>query len=68
MMYGGLTRETGHIQRPHLSNRSITPEELEGLEAVLRLMERVADQVRYLTKQSQMTRQTAVLYFVYLHT
>ena len=45
MMYGGLARETGHVHRPHLSNRNITPEELAGLEAVLKLTERVADQV-----------------------
>lgn len=46
MMYGGLARETGHVtHRPHLSNRNITPEELDGLEAVLKLTERVADQV-----------------------
>ena len=46
MMYGGLTRDTGHAHRPaHLSNRIITPEELEGLEAVLRFTERVADKV-----------------------
>lgn len=44
-MYGGLARETGHAHRPHLSNRNITPEELAGLEAVLKLTERVADQV-----------------------
>ena len=47
MMYGGLTRETGHTHRPDLSNYNITPEELEGLEAVLRLTERVADRVSY---------------------
>lgn len=45
MMYGGLARETGHVHRPHLSNRNITPEELDGLEAVLKLTEKVADQV-----------------------
>ena len=45
-MYGGLARETGQVHRPHLANRNITPEELEGLEAVLKLTERVADQVR----------------------
>ena len=45
-MYGGLNRDTSHIHRPaHLSNRIITQEELEGLESVLRLTERVADQV-----------------------
>ena len=45
MMYGSFARETGQVHRPHLSNRNITPEELDGLEAVLKLTERVADQV-----------------------
>lgn len=43
MMYGSLTREIGRDHRPDLSNYNITAEELEGLEAVLRLTERVAD-------------------------
>ena len=45
MMYGSLTREIGRDHRPDLSNYNITAEELEGLEAVLRLTERVADKV-----------------------
>ena len=45
MMYGGLQRETGQVHRPRPTNRNITPEELEGLEAVLKLTERIADQV-----------------------
>lgn len=45
MMYGSLTRETSLSHRPDMSNYNITPEELEGLEAVLRVTERVADKV-----------------------
>lgn len=45
MMYGGLQRETGQVHRPRPTNRNIKPEELEGLEAVLKLTERIADQV-----------------------
>lgn len=45
MMYGGLQQETGQVHRPRPTNRNITPEELEGLEAVLKLTERIADQV-----------------------
>jgi len=53
-MYGGFAREMGQVQRPHLSNRNITPEELDALEAVLKLTERVADQVGCYTYDSRL--------------
>lgn len=36
-----------HTYRPHTPNKGITTEELEGLQAVLQLTERVAEQVRF---------------------
>lgn len=53
MMYGSLTKETSRSHRPDMSNHSITPEELEGLEAVLRVTERVADKVSVQTSNSR---------------
>lgn len=61
-MYGGLSRETGHAHRLDLSNHTITPEELEGLESVLRLTETVADQVTHSTYTAVYTIHIAVKY------
>lgn len=43
MMYGGFAREIGYVYRLYLLNRNIIFEELDGLEVVLKLIERVVD-------------------------